>query len=857
MNLQYPLALLIIPIALIPIALSYVKPAMPPSHKRALLLTLRVLTVSFLALAFASPITTTDKKQDSLLALVDISDSVSDDAGQAMLSKSEGLANDLGVPLTILPFGKTTAPAPQPASSSFREIRRGWQQLDSGASNLEQAAQRATSFGANAVVINSDGYETEGSTESLFMFGSTAHYYPITPGKSAIGGDAQGMSISQLTAPLVAPSQKSVDIRVSLFNSTTKERTGTLTVRHGTKELMKYPVTVPAGKEELVVVTSDPSQEGLNEITAELQWNDESGPHSSQRSIWLSGEKRDKVLLINGTSDDARLLPTILKNQAYTLQSWLAGSSDSEVKSLTEYQAIILNNTPRNQLPAKFESEIEPYLTAGGRLVTIGGNRAFGLGGYIGSRMEPLFPVRLVPPTTEKKRLNVAVQLVIDKSRSMATDNRLDYAKEAAVQVVRNLKDDDYIGVIGFAEQPFIVQPMDQVGNVRELVVDRVKRLFPNLKTELFPALNDARRELLRINAGRKHIIVLTDGRIPDAGEVYLNLVRQLKPLGITLSTILVGADEDGGFLGTLAAIGGGKFYQDSDPRNLPSLFLTDVRVATGERTIKESTLQAVRPGPDKIELTELREFPALRGYVETLQRDDASTQLIVYAEQKASPLLASIPIGKGISIAYTSDANGRWSSEWMRWTGIYEFWSDLIEKGSKNRTENKKRYSFDLRSWVERGEVQLGLTVFNELQSESILAAITLPTGTEKNLTFTKVKPGYYTAKLANGSAGKYQAAISIGGTPLPPVAWTLSGELFGERRYPNPNMPLLSNLAQLSGGTLNPTADDIRPHLRSITARTSHSEKCLLLALLTMLIELLVRLFIVNRRVGVKVRA
>jgi hypothetical protein len=184
-----------------------------------------------------------------------------------------------------------------------------------------------------------------------------------------------------------------------------------------------------------------------------------------------------------------------------------------------------------------------------------------------------------------------------------------------------------------------------------------------------------------------------------------------------------------------------------------------------------------------------------------------------------------------------------------MRWTGIYEFWSDLLEKGTKNLSENKKRYSFDLRTWVERGDVVLGLTVFNEIQSESVTANITPPTGSEKSVSFTKEKPGYYTAKIQNGSAGRYQAALSIGGSPLPPVAWNLSGEFFGERRYPSPNIALLNTVALNSGGKVNPSSDDILPHLKSSLASISYSPHCLALALLSLLIEMIVRLLLRRR--------
>src|SRR5690606_39249101 len=108
------------------------------------------------------------------------------------------------------------------------------------------------------------------------------------------------------------------------------------------------------------------------------------------------------------------------------------------------------------------------------------------------------------------------VALVLDKSGSMSSGRKIEFAKEASREVVQNLKDDDYITVIGFDQTPFTVVKLGRLGQIRAHALERITRLFPAGRTNLLPSLDEARRELLRADAGRKHVIILTDGRIPD-----------------------------------------------------------------------------------------------------------------------------------------------------------------------------------------------------------------------------------------------------------------------------------------------------------------------------------------------------
>lgn len=805
-----------------------------------------VLTI----LSLATPYTSSTKPAEAITAMLDISASITTEQGEELLRKARSLADELSVPLRIAAFGKLSAPNEIALASgtSYSQLRDMWRKLDVGGTDLEGALTSATSTSSSTpVLLLSDGYETTGAVREKLSSLRTRAIFPLT----ARGEDGDtSLSISQLHAPLTALAQRSVDVRATITNALPKQKgstpqSATLEIRHGEKIILSRALNAPRGEDVSFVAQSDPSLEGLQPIQAKLSWKDESGPHVVTKTVWLSGEKRNKVLLLSGSPEDDRYLSRILTTQAYQLKSAISQAGDSSLGAPEDYKVIVLNNVLVSKIPDRIQSSLARYVENGGGLVVIGGNTSFGLGGYIGSTLEPLLPLRLVPPHQEKKRLNIAVQLVIDKSRSMATDNRLEFAKAAAEEVVRLLLDEDYIGVIGFDEVPFIALPLSPLRSVRSTALGRISRLFPTSRTNLFPALDEARRGLSGINAGRKHIIVLTDGKLPDPGRYYFDLVKQARFLGITLSTIMVGTEADDGFLAQLAQLGGGAFYQTSDPRNLPRVFLSDVKVASGERTLKEQPQLVVRQGPDPIVSTSITSFPTVRGFVETEERANANTELVVRSDEGTYPLLASWKVGKGSSIAFTSDANGRWSSDWMRWERVQEFWSEVLESAQarqeRSRTSNLQ---FDLRSWTEGNEVVIDLAVFEELPSRALQGVVTTPQGERVDIDLTQVRAGHYQARIGNATAGTYRAEIKVAGANLPPVAWELSGELFGERPHRLPNTALLSEIAGRTGGVLDPTTDTLRPLMKQESTRTTYSHPLLVAALILFFLELLLRL-------------
>lgn len=793
----------------------------PKRHRSSLSLAARFILFVLLTLSVAAPYTPgANQRVSTLVALLDISSSITETQGDALLNSAREIGDKLAVSIAIAPFAGGVVPRAVKLSSdaSYREIRQAWQGLDSGVSDLEKALASRALKESPALLLLSDGYESRGSARRAAQDLTGKPIFPVI----SQGEDSQTkLSISQLYAPRVAPLGRSVQIKVSLSNSDNIATDATLEIRHGRGLILERKLTLAAGVDTTVSAESDVKLEGLHPVEAKIKWSDKEGEHTVTRSTWVANERRDRVLLLSGALEDERFIAEALNGESYQLRSFVgANIADkvAEIGELSAYRSVVLNNLPLRLLLETILTGLNLFVKSGGGLVVVGGISSYGLGGYIGSKLEPILPVKLLPPQPEKKRLTIAVQLVVDKSRSMATDNRLEFAKLAAAEVVRNLKDDDLLGVIGFDEVPFIALPIARVASVRDSAISRISRLFPTSRTNLFPALDEARRGLSSAMAGRKHVIVLTDGKLPDPGPHYFELLRQMRFIGTTVSTIMVGNEVDDGFLARMAEQGGGAFYQTNDPSNLPKVFLSDVKVASGEGSLREEAEMSVRPGPDKLVSTEvsaqLQSYPSLRGFVQTLERESAETELLVRDSGGTHPLLASWNVGLGRVIGFTSDFSGRWTPNWVRWERARQFWSDLVESSHRRDSGAVSEASeFDLRSWVDGGEVLVDLSVFADLGDRSVRGEVVKPDGERVSVDFVADKPGHYLGRIQGALAGAYRGRIvvlgaaegvgsNIGRIELPEVGWELDGVQFGERPHREVEYGLLSDLARITGG-------------------------------------------------------
>ncbi len=184
---------------------------------------------------------------------------------------------------------------------------------------------------------------------------------------------------------------------------------------------------------------------------------------------------------------------------------------------------------------------------------------AFGCGSPATPATTPA-PIENTQPrgSVDEARSTVVV-VIIDRSGSMQGD-KLESAKQGALDVADALPPDALFAVIAFDSAPTTVVALQAAGNER--IAGDLDGLAAGGGTDFLPALKDARDLLLNVVADRKLVLFLSDGEAPYDGVV--ELVTQMSSSGIRTSSIgLGGADRN--LLAMIAEAGGGSLFMVED----------------------------------------------------------------------------------------------------------------------------------------------------------------------------------------------------------------------------------------------------------------------------------------------------
>ncbi|MCB0328506.1 MAG: VWA domain-containing protein [Bdellovibrionales bacterium] len=800
---------------------------------------LRAAVCAVLLLLLSGPYTEEVIERKSVNVLVDLSDSINQQVLRQVVSEKLAELQRAGWEYTVFPFGGSLGEG-EDELGFVDEVRAA---INPEKTDLAGALLKLSEQSSRDIILFSDGVETSGSVLANLetIRGRGTRVYPQV--SDALKKSQERVAIESLLLPLRREGGETVQGSVSFVSSSSQPEEGKIFIFQNGKLISDEAVTVPARGSLTRTLTVPQGDTDKDKVEVRFVPND-TLKNPQERAWFIHADEGDKVLILSQDPREARYLREVFDSANIEVSEELSDRT-SGANVLGEYFAIIVNNVPYQELPRVVQREARSYVEAGGRFVLIGGNRAFGLGGYVNTDIDSILPVQSLTPRRELKRVNVAVQLVLDKSASMKYGQKIEFSKQAAREVVRNLKDPDYFGVIGFDTTPFIAFPIRRMAEFREMAVQRIGTLYAAGKTNLFPALDEARRGLVNVQAGRKHAIVLTDGKIPDEGPHYLQLIQQMRTNGITVSTVMMGAEADTRLLRTMAQYGGGSFYQTRDPSALPRIFLSDVQVSTKEQTLNEEENYVVRRSQSASQFSvSLLTFPSVRGYVETKEKRDEYVELVAVGNGKAVPLLATRPLGKGKTIAFTSDANGRWSSEWVGWRSFRQFWRELVLPKPQQGAEegDGAELDFDLRWYREGGEIVLDLVVY-----EPVSSGVTLQIeggAATREYTPKEVAEGRYQLRLDSQYAmGPLTVSGSAGKKSFGPLTLDISGDILGENRPVGLQMVLLSQLARDTSGEVNGLPDENATRKQVNTERDYFTTELLLLAFLLFALDIFMR--------------
>jgi Ca-activated chloride channel family protein len=267
------------------------------------------------------------------------------------------------------------------------------------------------------------------------------------------------------------------------------------------------------------------------------------------------------------------------------------------------------------------------------------------------------------------------VAIVLDRSGSMAGE-KIEHARQAAVEALQRLGADDIVSVITFDDVAESVVPATKMTN-RADVVTAIQKITTRGRTALFAGVSRAADELRKFKAPQmvNRIVLLSDGMANigpaspnEMGRYGVSLAKE----SISVTTVGLGLDYNEKLLAQLAQHSDGNHAFIKDPGELAAVFSEEfgdilsvvaqemqvkitcpegvrpVRVLGREASIRGDTVEVamnqLRAGQEKYVLLEVdvpagsTTAPQLIGNVEvSYRRNDASTPKMVAARSLAT----------------------------------------------------------------------------------------------------------------------------------------------------------------------------------------------------------------------------
>ena len=461
-------------------------------------------------------------------------------------------------------------------------------------------------------------------------------------------------------------------------------------------------------------------------------------------TTWVA--PRARVLYAEGNSDSAYYLRDALTREGIDVALASAADLPQQASALSDYQAVILSDVPRDALDDMRMSALESYVRDGGGLIYIGGETTYGQSGYAGTALERLLPVEF---KAQEQRKDLALVVCLDRSYSMK-GRSMELAKAATRAALAILEEQHQFGVIAFDSRPYETVPLQSVRS-RHHAEDLIDRIQAGGQTNIYPALATALRWLEGAESPSRHVILLSDGDTAPAdferllqrmaGSTHQRFHRCGRSCCRPRADVRYRALGEGP---CLLCRRPGCGAADLRRRHAQRLSL-DAGRGTRPRGREASRIEALR-GID------FAGAPMLRGFARTKARDDAE---VLLESASGAPLLVRWQYGLGRAVVFASDAKNRWAADWLQWDGYGKFWGQITRDVLRRDTGESLRFKVTR----EGGDAHIRLDAMSDdgnwRNRLAPAVRVRLPTGAEQTLALHQTSPGAYVGTVALGSPG------------------------------------------------------------------------------------------------------
>ena len=716
------------------------------------------------------------------------------------------------------------------------------------------------------IVLFSDGIHNAGGTplRDYMPLLSASNVEMLT---APLGTISDAVRVVQLQVPSQIRKGQSFEIG-AMIETDGSIPTLTATLYRDEASIGEYEWTLPKGVHPLSLTTEQSLEEGNHRYTLRLDVTDEI-PENNQGHGVVTIQDKPHALYVEGDLAHAAVSPdpvgavsnqgshpllgrdtghraelkTVLEENGFVVKTISPPEVPAELVELQRSDVLILSNVSAETLSTEQLQSIENYVRdLGHGLVVIGGERAYGPGGYTDTALERVLPVEMTP---RERKDAVAIVFVLDTSGSMANyveaRQKIGLAIEGVRAGIRNLDEEDEAGILGFNVDVHTISTLTSDHDVLRRTVGRLK---PTGGTTKMKDATQRAYEMLKANdAKRKHIVLLSDGKSDGDTSVFLDLAKQIAEAQIGITTIAIG-DANKELLTQFAGDGGGRAVFVKNIQQLPAILTEAVRET--RRYIVQEPFQPITATATESIVAGIGMPPPLHGYVATTEKDSA--QVFIHSH-KDEPILAGWNYGLGKAIAWTSDAKPAWARAWIPWHNFGKFWGQVINWTLPAADAGS---DFDLKVSMHHGVAEVNIDTRTPSEA-SYNVHVVGPDRTSEIVGIQQITPTRYSGTFQMQDSGSYIVTAEREGDTRRSVE-TLSLPYPAEYAEFSVNAVSLKMLTTATAGTHEPTPTQIAaPAGRAIERQASLAQSLLVIAAILFVLEMILRRFsIAHRLVG-----
>jgi Mg-chelatase subunit ChlD len=714
---------------------------------------------------------------------------------------------------------------------------------------------------ARRMVVLSDGLANVGDAEEAARLAAASGVQLDVVSYGATLGPE--VLVTDVDVPTRLNPGQVFDVTVTVESSVDTE--AVLRVLGGGQVLVERRVALVEGTNRYAF-TLDAPEPGLASFRAQVvPVEDDVFYQNNELSAFTQVVGPPRVLIVTEDPAESANVEQALLEQGLNVDRTNGAGMPPDLASLSAYQSVVLVNVPAPSLGPRKMRLLQAYVRdLGGGLVVIGGPNAYAPGGYFQTPLEETLPVDM--QLKDQERLpQMSVIYVIDTSGSMSAFSpggfpKIELAKEAILRSVQLLGPLDRVGVVSFDTEATWVVPLGPANNWTA-IANQVAGLRAGGGTDIYAGLLAVSRVFPEDPSEVRHIVLLTDGGASEQGIAEL-VEGMYQEHGITLSVIAITAqgEQYNEFIEDLPALADGRFHHAFNADTIPEIFTEETIIATRAYVI-EHEFFPTQTGSSPI-IGGIGGVPALAGYIGTSIKP-AGQQIL--ATDEGDPLLAAWQYGLGRAVAWTSDATGRWASEWVQWEDYARFWSQAVRW---TVTEGANQ-NVEVRVTQEGEQVRVTVDALAEdgsyLNGIDMTASVVAPDLEPRALDLQQVAPGRYEGTFTPDEEGAYFVRVA-GASEGEDVAgefalaqtsgWVLAyspeyASFEGDPEY-------LSTLAGLTGGSVVDNPADVFAHdLRAARATRPVWPALLLLATILLPFDIAVRRLVITRADVARFRA